>query len=329
MALPPGAPEPTLKEQPSSTTDGSRPPASPGLPRAGGWHLGASCLRRGLTLARRQPSLYLLATVVFVLPALLAAWLVSTARQPALWQQAAILGLPWITVVLGTVAIMVAVGCHAHGRSISLGQTIWYALSWVPRYLWTNVHTSLIFWGPLAILLALREWQARALPIAGAGGSQLAILWWLLIGAAALYLHTRTLLAPFLAVHADLPGTLAALEAWRLSGRAFAACLSVLVAASLPVVLPLGLLTFGVVFALPDEARRASLPAIPDLIYAAIQVVRPLLIPATYMLYTELWHAERGRRQPEPNSPALARVLLALTRPLPRLGRWPWRGEFG
>jgi hypothetical protein len=303
--------------------------SDPGLPRDGGWQLGACYLRRGLTLARRQPGLYLLITVVFVLPALLAAWLVSSAREPTPWQQAAILGLPWLTVVLGTVAIMVAVGCHAHGRPLSLGRTIWYSLSWVPRYLWTNVHTSLIFWGPLAILLALRAWQERALPSAGADGARLAILWWLLIGAAALYLHTRTLLAPFLAVHADLPGTLAALEAWRLSGPAFAACLSVLLVASLPVVLPLGLLTFGVVCALPDEARQASLPALPDLVYAGIQVVRPLLIPATYTLYTDLWDAERARRQAEAIPPARARVLLLLTRPLPRLGRWPWTGQGG
>ena len=67
-------------------------------------------------------------------------------------------------------------------------------------------------------------------------------LWWLAITTCALYLHMRTVLAPFFAVDADLPGTLAALEAWRLSGRHFPVCLATFVLGSQPIASPLGLL---------------------------------------------------------------------------------------
>jgi hypothetical protein len=290
-----------------------------------GWWAGIAYLKRGLALTRRAPRLYLSLTLMYTLPALLSAWLASRDGRAAGWQQAAALGLQWITIVLGTVVFMIAVGCHARRRSLGLGHATVYALSWLPRYLWTNVHTSIVFWGPIGLLLVLRGWQQQTLPVAGIAELGLNGLWWLLLGATALYLHTRTLLAPFLAVHADLPATLAALEAWRLSGRALAPCLSTLVAASLPLVLPMLVLAVGVLLTPAPELRRAVASALPELVLAAIQVVRLVLIPATYWLYTDLWEAERARRRwrGAPPEPAPVRAVLELTQRLPRLGRWP------
>jgi hypothetical protein len=147
------------------------------------------------------------------------------------------------------------------------------------------------------------------------------IVWWGAIGVLALAIHTRTLLAPFLAIHGDLPATLAALEGWRLSGRAFATCFTTLVAGSLPLALPLTLLVLAVMAGLPADTRQALEPALPDLAYAGIQLIRPILIPATYFLFVDLWSAEQTRRAHfgEPAIPAIPRLLLALTRPLPRL----------
>ncbi len=289
------------------------------------WWVGLAYLKRGLVLSRWAPRLYLSITLVYMLPALLSAWLVSRDGRAATWEQAAAVGLPWITIVLGTVVVMIAVGCHAHRRSVGLGEATVYALSWLPRYLWTNVHTSIVFWGPIGVLLVLRGWQQQTLPVAGTAELGLNGLWWLLLGATALYLHARTLLAPFLAVHADLPATLAALEAWRLSGRALVACLSTLIVASLPLVLPMLILSMGVLLAPAAELRRSLGSVLPELVTAAIQVVRPLLIPATYSLYTDLWEAERARRrwQGAPPEPAPVRAVLKLTRLLPKLGRWP------
>lgn len=146
---------------------------------------------------------------------------------------------------------------------------------------------------------------------------------WLLTGTVALGVHTRTLLAPFIAIHGDLRGTLAALESWRLSARFFGLCLSTFILASLPAALPLALLGLVGALALPPPALADVSLAIPDLAWAGIQAVRPVLIPALYRLYCDLWGAELGRRrhEGEPPIPAFVRALLTITRPLPRLGR--------
>jgi len=163
------------------------------------------------------------------MPALLAGYLAGYLREPALWQQALMLGLPWVTIVLGTVVIMLAVGYHSRGQTVDLGRAYGEAIRWVPRYVWTNVHNSLIFWAPIGLLVTARRWLAEALPTMWVPDVLVGGLSWLLIISVALFLHTRTLLALFLAVHADLPGTLAALEAWRLGGQHFVACFATLV----------------------------------------------------------------------------------------------------
>jgi hypothetical protein len=119
------------------------------------------------------------------------------------------------------------------------------------------------------------------------------------------------------------PGTLAALEAGRVSGRHFGVCVSTLVAAGAPVALPLAGLAGVLVLTLPAAAAAAILAAAPDLVWAAIQAVRPVLIPAVYLLYADLQQTELARRQHdgEPPVPRLARGLLAFTRPLPHLGQ--------
>jgi hypothetical protein len=301
-------------------------PVASGLPSPArqDWRGGFVYLRRGLALADGGPGPYLLILGVYAAPSLIAGYLAATVPEPGLWQRIAILGLPWITVVLGTVVVMVTVSNQARGRFIGLGRATWEASRWVPRYLWTNAHTSLIFWIPVGLVLQVRNWQEVASPVLGMPATGVVLLWWLVTGSVALYLHTRTVLAPFLAVHADLPGTLAAIEAWRLSGRYFALCFGTFVVGALPIALPLGLAALGLTFMLPDAALEALLPAAPDLTWAGIQAVRPVLIPSLYALYEDLWHAEQVRRKRDgaPPIPALARVLLALTRPLPRFGRW-------
>lgn len=286
--------------------------------------LGLVYLARGLALLRSAWPAYLLIALVYAAPALLAAALTLTVAAPAPWLRVLIDLLPWLTAILGTVAMMIAIGDGAHGRPVRLGRATAEGLRWTPRYLWTNAHTSLIFWLPMALLAEARVWQETALPLDGAAGLALTMLWWLLIIGLGLSLHTRTLLAPFLAVHGDLPGTLATLEAWRLSGRHFARCLVVLVLGSLPAALPLGLLALGSHLLLGEPAARALTLAGPALLWAAIQVARPVLMPAVYALYTDLWSAEQARRAAEgaPPPPPLARLLLALTRWLPHLPAW-------
>jgi hypothetical protein len=279
-------------------------------------------LRCGLRLVRMQPGLYLLATLVYMSPALAAAALMLPMSDPDPLRGVASEALPWLTAVLGTLVVMILIGRHARGARIGLLAASIIALTWVPRYVWTNAHTSLIFWGPMSLLLTARAWQEAVWPVAG--GPVVTGLWWAAIALTALYLHTRTLLAPFLAIHADLPATLATLEAWRLSGRRLGLCLSTFVLASLPVALPLAGLALGAARLLPGALAMAEMAA-AALVWAAIQVVRPVLMPAVYLLYKDLWSAEEARRARlgAPPTPAPLRGLLRLTWPLPKIGQ-PW-----
>ena len=288
--------------------------------RADAWVQAASYAWRGLRCVTQAPRLYLLITGIYATPALLAAALAAFLPEPVLWQQALIVALPWITIVLGTVVIMVAVGFQARGRIVDPGRATRVGLRWVPRYLWTNVHTSIIFWVPTGLLIALRDSQALFPPDTASAEPLTGFLWWLAIVGVALYLHTRTLLAPFLAVHADVPGTLAAVEAWRLAGEYFPVCFATLVVGSLPVGVPLGILAIAVAGTASGPVEVALRAAAPDLAWAGIQLVRPVLIPSLYLLFRDVW--ARRETQGGPAVPTLLRAILALTRPLPKLGAW-------
>ena len=282
-------------------------------------------LFRGLAITRHHRATHALIFLVYATPAAVAAWLAvsSVSSRPTAGAQVAMLVLPYVTAIVGTVVVMVAVGQQAYRRRTGLVRASVKGLPWVPRYFWTNVHTTVIFWLPVGLLLLGRAWQETVAPVQGGLRPVIDVLWWVVIGAVALVVHTRTLLAPFFAIHGDLPGTLAAVEAWRMSGRHFLLCLFTLIAGAGPVAVPLLAAAFGLLLTLSGQAQAAFENAIGDLVWVGIQAIRPVLIPAVYLLYRDLWAAEVARRRQagEPPIPPFARPLLALTRPLPHLGR--------
>ena len=189
-------------------------------------------------------------------------------------------------------------------------------LAWLPRYLWTNVHTSAIFWIPMGSLVAVSQWFLGQAQLEGPNAEVAGALWIVLIVLAGLYLHSRTLLAPCLALHADLPATLATLESWRLSGRHFGKVFSTMVISCAPVVLVIGV---GIAAALVAAEANPDLKAtmvsmLPFLTCAAIQLIRPFLYPATLGLCDDLWRDEQRERARtgEPPTPPVAIWLLAM-----------------
>jgi hypothetical protein len=82
-------------------------------------------------------------------------------------------------------------------------------------------------------------------------------------------------------------------------------------------------MALGLTLTLSGQALAAFLNATGSLVWVGIQAIRPVLIPAVYVLYNDLREAEQRRRRQEgePPVPLFARVLLALTRPLPHPGR--------
>lgn len=289
------------------------------------FHSGVGYLRKGLGLVRATPGLYVQIAVLFSLPALLAAALVLALTPPLSPGWSLLIdALDAVTVAAAPVVVMMAVAAGYRREGVSLGPAVWRALPWLPRYLWTNAHSSLIFWGPVGLLLLLRRWQGAWWPGAEAVGVVVAIGWWLLIGGLALYLHTRTLLAPYLAIHSNLPATRATLESWRLSGAHLGPVIATLLTGSLPMVLPL--LGLGILILNLGGANRALMHDLElvfsHLVWVGLQIVRPMLIPAVYFLYRELWDAELVQRTLEraPETPPAARLLLSLTEWFPPLG---------
>ena len=241
-------------------------------------------LRQGLEITRQQPDLYAKLVLLYSLPPLLAAWLVVYGPQDSLWFQPLVSALPVVTMVVAPVVLMHAVDAGFGGERIGVLEATRRGVPWVPRYVWTNVHTTLLFWIPVGTLVLLHDRSPLGTLVPGA-------VWVALIGTVALHQHVRTVLAPYLAVHGDLGGTRAALTSWELGGRHFWQLLGTFVLASLPVALPLGVVyllaeRFG-----PDPLSAALLAASWQLGWVGVQSIRSLLIPALHTAYEAMYAA--------------------------------------
>ena len=249
-----------------------------------GWLAGWWNLRHGLAITRQQPDLYVKLVFLYSLPPLLAAGLVLYGPKDTLWSQPLVSLLPLITMVVAPVVLMHAVDAGSGGERIGVLEATRRGVPWVPRYVWTNMHTTVLFWVPVGALVLL--WERSPL-----GNWLPAAVWVAVIGLVALHQHVRTMMAPYLAVHGDLGGTRAALTSWELGGRHFWPLLGTFVLASLPIALPLGVAyllaeRFG-----PDPLSAALLAASWQLGWVGVQSTRPLLIPALHTAYEDLYAA--------------------------------------
>jgi hypothetical protein len=243
--------------------------------------MGWGNVQRGFAITRRQPDLYLELSLVYALPPLLAAWLVVFGPRDTAWYQPLVFGLPWITVVVAPVVLMHAVAATRDGERLSLLEATRRGVPSVPIYVWTNVHTTALFWIPVGALVLLREHSplGSLLPAPG---------WFALIGAVAVHQHVRTVLAPYLAVHGEFSGTHAALTSWRLGGTHFWRLLGTFAIGSAPVALPLGLAFVLLARFGPDALSRALLAASLQLGWVGIQSIRPVLVPALHSAYEDI-----------------------------------------
>jgi hypothetical protein len=253
------------------------------LPRADhGWLAGWWNLRAGLAITSQHPGLYLKLVLLYSLPPLAAAGLVLYAPRDTMWYQPLVAVLPLITIVVAPVVLMHAVDAGRLGERIGVLEATRRGVPWVPRYIWTNVHTTVLFWVPVGALVLL--WERTPL-----GPWVPTVVWVVVIGLVACHQHVRTVMAPYLAVHGDLNGTRAAMTSWQLGGRHFWHLLGTFILGSLPVALPLGLVyllaeRFG-----PDPLSAALLAASWQLGWVGVQSTRPLLIPALHTAYEDIY----------------------------------------
>ena len=253
------------------------------LPRVDyAWVAGWWNLRRGLDITRQQPDLYVKLVLLYSLPPLAAAGLVLYAPRDTPWYQPLVSLLPLITILVAPVVLMHAVDAGRSGERISVFEATRRGVPWVPRYIWTNVHTTVLFWVPVGALVLL--WERSPL-----GSLVPTWVWMAVIGLVALHQHVRTVLAPYLAVHGDLGGTRAAMTSWELGGQHFWGLLGTFVLASLPVALPLGVAYMVIERFGPDPLSAAMLAISWQLGWVGVQSTRSLLIPALHTAYEDLY----------------------------------------
>jgi hypothetical protein len=245
------------------------------------WSVGWRNVRRGMAITARQPDLYVQLVLLYSLPPLAAAWLVVTGPRDSAWYAPLVFALPWITVVVAPVVVMAAVEAGRDGQRLSVLEATRRGVPWVPRYLWTNVHTTLLFWLPVGSLILVYAWS----PL---GGLVPKAVWAAVIAVVAVHQHVRTMLAPYLAVHGDFGGTHATVQSWHLGGKHFWRLLGTFALGSAPVALPLGVAYLLAAEFAPSAVSAALLAASAQLCWVAVQSIRPVLIPALRTAYEEI-----------------------------------------
>lgn len=277
-------------------------------------------LHAGLAITQENPWIFAQILVYFSLPSFLASLLAGLIPQDGALVIPVLFSLDSITALVGPVAFMMAVGGVYRGDVITLSQVVRRALPWLPRYVWTNVHTSVVFWAPVASFLVLGYWSGMQLSSDTTGELLLSAAWWLALGSLSAYFHSRTLLAPFLAVHSNVPGTQAAWESWRLSGTHPSLYISTFLVGSTPLGLPF--LLVAVLLLSGYDQPFGLRQVLPHFLGIGIQLGRLTLIPAAYVLYRDIWSAETTLREREgtPSAPAFVHLLHSMTAWLPPLG---------
>jgi hypothetical protein len=253
------------------------------------WAAAWGNLRGGLEITAQQPGLYVKLVLLYSLPPLLAASLVVSGPRDSPWYQPLVAVLPLITMVVAPVVLMHAVDAGSGGERIGVLEATRRGVPYVPLYVWTNIHTTVLFWVPVGTLVLL--WERSPL-----GPWLPSVVWVAAIVLVALHQHVRTVLAPYLAVHGELGGTRAALTSWQLGGRHFWPLLGTFVLASVPVALPLAVGYLAIERFGPNALSAAVLAASWQLAWVGVQSTRGLLIPALHTAYEGVYTGSRAAR---------------------------------
>ena len=276
------------------------------------WRQGMRYAVRGLTTLRVTPFVIVAIMVLFSLPAAGVIWITAADLPEGLGRTAGTTVLNLLSGTVAPVMFLKALAAAHAGRRPGLWRHLEDGTRWLPRYIWTNLHTTVIFWVPVGILtLGLISFQRQAFAETPPGVA-VSTLWVIAIGGAGIYVHSRTLLAPFIAVHGNVPGSLAALESWRVSGRQFGPVFATLVITAGPIAVLLAAVFMGFYLTLTGPALEVFTATLAAQVWIAIKLIRPPLVAATYALYTEVWTDELARRarQGHPATPAPIRWLI-------------------
>src|SRR5262249_22951023 len=133
---------------------------------------------------------------LFMLPPLAA---VVAGSQPGFIAQWIAEALPWITITLGNISAVLAIEALDAGKPIIPSEILPAAVRWLPRYLWANGITTVIFWG----LFTPAQWGLGKLTDSWGWPSFTVIL---ILGIPMLFLHVRLVFATYAAIVDNQPG---------------------------------------------------------------------------------------------------------------------------
>jgi hypothetical protein len=246
--------------------------AGDGAPAVSGpwWRQAVAYVASGLRICRKDiPGLVMLVGL-FMLPPLAAVVVGSQPGEVAHWIANA---LPWITITLGNICAVLAIEAIDAGKPIIPSEILPAAVRWLPRYLWANGITTVLFWG----LTIPAQWALGKLTDHW-GWPPFTVI--LILGIPMLFWHVRLVFATYAAIVDDQPGVRSVLisisiahRRWRMVVAAFVG--SVLIEG--PVIGPIYLLIQGVTN--PYVAGGFT--------WMLIMLMRPIFIATLHEIYED------------------------------------------
>jgi len=234
------------------------------------WRQAAYYVTSGLRICRKDVGGLVTIVGLFMLPPLAAVIVGSQPGPLAYWVA---WGLPWITITLGNIAAVLAIEALDADQPVIPGHILPATIRWLPRYLWTNGLTSVLFWGlftPLQWVIGQQTTRWGWSPLAPTALLLLPMLFW----------HVRLVFATYAAIVDDQPGLRSVLISLRLPHRHWKMIVaafvgSVLIVAPLAGPLYLWILTIHN----PIVAEGFE--------WALVMPIRPLFISTLHVIYQD------------------------------------------
>jgi hypothetical protein len=263
-------------------------PSSIALVDSPWWRQASRYVASGIAICRKDPLSLLALVALFAIPPLAAAWIGAQPGDVAYWLA---WGLPWITITLGNITMVLAIEDLDAGRPLHIFKLLPVGVRWLPRYLWANGITTVLFWVPQTIA----TWAVGKLTNfwAWPSFSTLAILLLPM-----LFWHVRLVFATYAAIVDDYTGMRSvrislgiAQGRWRMVAAAFA--LSVLVEA--PIAGPLYLLLLQAPHSPLHQSlviggftwTRADDLVGGALLWVLLMLMRPIFIATLHEIYED------------------------------------------
>lgn len=234
------------------------------------WRQAAYYITCGLRICRKDIAGLLTLVGLFMLPPLAAVIVGSQPGSLAYWVA---WGLPWITITLGNISAVLAIEALDAGQPVVPARILPAAVRWLPRYLWTNAITSLLFWGlflPLQWVAGQQTMRWNWPPLAPTALLLLPMLFW----------HVRLVFATYAAIVDDQPGLRSVLISLHLPSRNWKMVVSAF-AGSVLVMAPLAGPLYFLILTVHNPVIAEGFE------WTLVMPMRPLLIATLHMIYKD------------------------------------------